>query len=224
MSLVLNLTAKSQKVLRKLAELGEPERNELLQFLEDNLEQLGSSANTMDVAAKAVKLDREVAFLLLDFLSGLCVQRLSTQKKYQDLVDAVIDSLKRADGNPEFSPAELKKIRASLSGILSSPTLALKSKAIRLQTTHDKVFANAELFSDVRPVFAVDGKAEIEAAISFHTLRIDYYHDGASHTFSCALDAADLKKLGEALERTSKKQAAIAGLLKRSKLSHLIVG
>ena len=194
-------------------DLDETGVNEIAKVLENNLERLGGSSDAFDAASQLEAVDHEVGFAILDFFANFCISRLSRAKDSQEVVDAVLSNLSRSEIEPKFNSGELKKLEKRLKRVLSNPTVALKSKAIRLQTSHDKVFMSSEIISDIRPVYSVNGIAKIDAVMTFHMLHIEYHNNGERASFYCALDSKDLKELREALDRATEKEATIDRLL-----------
>jgi CRISPR/Cas system-associated endoribonuclease Cas2 len=217
-TIVVNLNAKSMAALRKLIFVDEHGVAEILQVLESDLEKLRGPSATFDAASNFKAIDRETGYSILEFLTGFCISRLSRSKDWKEVVDAVLVNVTRSDVEPKLKTGELKKLEQRLKRILSNQTLALKSKAIRLQSTHDKIFLGCEVVSDIRPVYSLNGSPKIEAAMSFHMLHLEFHHEGERSTFYCALDSKDIKTLRDVLDRAVKKESAIESLLQDAKL------
>jgi hypothetical protein len=216
---MLNLTAKSQKALKSLASIDDAALQELSGLLAQHLQELSEPSDALALSLNFKKLPHDQAFELLNFFAPFCMVRLSESTDYKELVDAVLNNLSSADNDDPLTIPQRRQLKGQLTKILSNPMLALKSKAIRLQTTHDKVFQKAEFFSDIRPVFSVNGKPSIDAAVTVQTLRLDFYEEGEVKTFSCAMDSKDIRLLKGALERAEKKEKALFSMLDRAGIS-----
>ncbi len=197
---------------------------ELSEFLEENLESLGGPDATFDMArgAKFKTIDPELAFRVLDTVVPLVFSTSGTAETKR-AVDDVVRAF--AATQPQSKAAELKaiqrKLRKNIGALFENPRVRLKSKAMRLLTTHEKAYQDCEIVSDIRPVFSADGKVSVEAAVLFHTLRIGHGSEGDS--VYIAMDAADLRKLKEAVERAITKEQSLAKLLARAGVEHIKV-
>ena len=219
MATVLNLNTKSQKALKSLLSLSGSQIDELAAFLAENLEKLGESADALALSNDIKGVPHEVAYPLLDFFAPFCMQRLSAARDYKELVDAVLQNFSRLGEDGNLTAVEQKKLKSQLHTIFSNPTLALKSKGVRLQSDHDKVFKSAELLSDIRPIFSVNGKPTIEAAVTFQNLKIQYFEDGQVRYFYCALDSKDLESVKDVVDHALKKQKALLDMLGKAGVS-----
>ncbi len=80
-------------------------------------------------------------------------------------------------------------------------------KAKELQTEAEHIFCEARMITDLRPVFGSNVTDSPEAMIIVHTLKLGY-HDFQSQTHRemyVAMDADDIAKLIEVLQRAEKK-------------------
>lgn len=98
--------------------------------------------------------------------------------------------------------------------------LRITTKAMGVMVDQDRVFYNARILTDVRPVFDEKGDS-VDAAVIVHNLRIHYGQDGSHKDFYVALDTSDIHDLREALNRADLKAKNLEGLLKRSGVSFL---
>jgi len=87
-------------------------------------------------------------------------------------------------------------------------------KAQRLAYLHERIYRDAEIITDVRPVFDSTGEKVLEAVIS-HTLVVNFGTLGRSERSHFAMDAGDVLKLRKACDRAISKakslQSAFAG-------------
>ncbi|NUP12097.1 MAG: hypothetical protein HOW73_39125 [Polyangiaceae bacterium] len=108
--------------------------------------------------------------------------------------------------------ARWKQLSASLRPLLYDG-LHVLAKSIRLQYEHTNIFGDAQLVSDIRPVFDRDASRAL-AAIICHSLRIEYRSEGMTKHITVALDSLDLQKLKDLAERGLKKESTLANWLK----------
>jgi len=82
-------------------------------------------------------------------------------------------------------------------------------------TDQDRVFCNARILSDIRPVFYYLPRIGFGGCY-VHTLRIGFHQDDKHQDFYFALDGSDLKALKEIILRAEKKTKALEAILEKS--------
>ncbi|HME08039.1 MAG TPA: hypothetical protein VKG25_13370 [Bryobacteraceae bacterium] len=116
-----------------------------------------------------------------------------------------------AEGGVEQSRVEdLKKVLPPLLGI---DALRLRAKAVDLQVDHARVFQNARVLTDVRPVFGVESTDDVRGVLVFHTLKVQYFEDEGAKELYVVLDDRDVDELSNSLERARRKARGIRALL-----------
>lgn len=88
---------------------------------------------------------------------------------------------------------------------------------------YDRVFRDARILTDIRPVFGMDPTAGPLAGIVIHTLRIDYHEAGDHPSFHVALDTGDLRRPWELVERAIKKEASLKTEIEKTSMKYLEV-
>ena len=125
--------------------------------------------------------------------------------------------------NPElhFTQDEISELRSRLERLLSIDTLKLISKAARLQRDGERLYCEAKILSDIRPVFGSEATARPAGAVITHTLRVGY-HEGKDHReFHIVLDSTDLEALNKVVQRAQDKDRTLRDLLKGVALPNL---
>ncbi len=82
------------------------------------------------------------------------------------------------------------------------------AKAAELLFEQQLVFLGSRVVTDLRPVFDEPGE-QVLAFVVFHTLAITYYEAGDTRTIHIAMDADDVRRLREHLERAARKEKVI---------------
>jgi hypothetical protein len=97
---------------------------------------------------------------------------------------------------------------AQLTQVFSAEqSLGLVVKAIEVLSESERMFADARVLTDLRPVFGPALDAGPQASVVIHTLRIDC--TGEPNRFHVVLDAEDLRRLRDVLDRALEKEAAL---------------
>jgi len=105
---------------------------------------------------------------------------------------------------------EREVLASRLATVLKFPVLEVLSKAIDLLTEEDKVFLDARVVTDVRPVFRARQVDDAAGYLLVHTLRIQYQSNARNESTYLALDHSDLEELQRVVQRAINKSEAIA--------------
>lgn len=132
------------------------------------------------------------------------------------------ESVAGAATNLDFiSESNRSVLKQRLKQLFEAQTsLKLTAKAGGVASDFERVFYNARIMTDVRPVFDASGTV-VEAAAIIHNLVIHFGEDSDHRDFYVALDVQDLEALRETLERASKKANTLRALLGYTKVSYL---
>jgi hypothetical protein len=130
-----------------------------------------------------------------------------------ELVEVIGRNLER-NCTPEDRDNAIKHWQAArpviveaLTGFSKHP-LAIAAKGEQLAYVREKLFTQARIVTEIRPVFDEAGKEILRAVVS-HELVIDYYQGQEGKRIQIGLDAADVIQLRRACERAERKAAAI---------------
>jgi hypothetical protein len=110
--------------------------------------------------------------------------------------------------------------RARLRKFLSfDRSLGFTAKAFDLLTDNERVFCDARVISDVRPIFLKDVDHSPDAFILLHTLHLEYHKAGGQlESLDVSMDSNDVQYLLKALERARGKEASLRDLAERMDL------
>ena len=113
------------------------------------------------------------------------------------------------------------KLRAKFEKLLSVETFNLLSKAKRLQRDGERLYCEAKIVSDIRPVFGAKPTVRPLGAVLTHTLKLAYHELGDHKEFQIVLDGIDLGLLADAIHRALQKDETLRALLKEMRLPDL---
>jgi hypothetical protein len=206
--------------IQKIRNLSDASVDELLHALE-------SSGFAPTAAKAATKISTEIQSIEHDDLNGILsfiydlynvrdFSELNRRVFLDELVAAVVEHTK-----PKAQQSDIPNLRERFKRILGLKNLNTISKAANLQRTGERVYCDATIISDLRPVFGEDVKSSPVAGVVTHMLKIAYHEDGAHRHFFVTLDDVDLRKLAEAIQRARQKSEAITGLLETLKTPRL---
>jgi hypothetical protein len=156
---------------------------------------------------------------LLDALVGAYLTQDTYQWSSADMAWALSQS-------PElqFPEAQAELLRTRLQRLLSSASLGLLAKALDLATEYGRLFHEARILTDIRPVFMSDVGSPPAAGVLVHTLKVEYHGAEGDGAWYVALNDRDLAQLGEVVERAMTKASSLRTLLGAGMLPYLDVG
>ena len=121
-----------------------------------------------------------------------------------------------------LTEAEWDEFRGYLSQILMCErSVGITSKALKVMTDHSHVFRDAQILTDLRPVFRSNAEEPPDAAVIVHTLKIEFSEVGQRKRFFVALDSLDLKRLEASIKRAKLKEKSLKDMFKDMTLSIL---
>jgi hypothetical protein len=118
--------------------------------------------------------------------------------------------------NPDFNLKKAEDASAAkkrFQRLLNVETLNILTKAIRLQRDGERIYCDARIVSDIRPVFGDDVADKPISAVITHTLKLGYHEGGDHKQFFVVLDEQDLIALHEVIARAISKGASLTELL-----------
>lgn len=181
----------------------------------------GAKALTSAVVQHVQTLKRDDIQDILRTLLSLAVLVTDEDTPLPDNISRLSDAM-QATGIPELALSAQQRVEFEnrLQRLLRIKTVALTSKARRLELEYPKTFHDAIILTDMRPVFEKPEERPVGCAIS-HTLRITYHEDGEHKEFHVVLDSDDLETLKKVLQRAETKASSVKSLLKATNLPDL---
>lgn len=122
-----------------------------------------------------------------------------------------LESAKSTELPTEIDWPELQRRLTLLLAL--NDTVGVISKASYLVGEHQHVLHNAELFTDIRPVFRADPKQEPVGAIVTHNLKLTYHEGGDLKVLFLALSSDNVRTLRTLLERADHKAQSLHAFL-----------
>ncbi len=121
----------------------------------------------------------------------------------------------------ELTDEERQTFFERLEPLLELDSLTLAARAFDIVSEHDRVFHDARIVNDLRPVFGPDPADGPKAALLVATLKIDYHVTGSPlDSAYFALDQTDLRRLRDVVDRALAKHASLRGLVESMNLPY----
>ena len=162
---------------------------------------------------------------VLDALLSLFSLRDELGLSTSELVDTVADALD-ASGLDELAFADeenRESFKAVLAEFFEVEALEVTAKAIGLVYEQDHIIhSNPRILTDVRPIFSSDpSEIFVRGAMVTHTLKVEYHEGSRVEELSLALNARQLDRLIEVLERARTKAEILEQSLRESDFGYV---
>jgi hypothetical protein len=157
---------------------------------------------------------------VLDTLFGLYYIRELSGVPPQTFLQDFMEGVQKV---PELAvpKQEVPKLRAKFEKLLNIDAFTILSKAKRLQRDGERLYCDAKILSDIRPVFGNKPTNRPVGAVVSHTLRVTYHEGADLKDFHIILDSIDLEMLGDVIGRAYAKDKTLRDLLRNAKLPDL---
>jgi DNA-binding transcriptional ArsR family regulator len=211
----LRIPAPYQPGLQALADMGDESAAALLEALRDETRLLTTdrlAEHVGDCVPELAGSANDIIEALLSLITllpeeGNGAEQLASDVAYSQ--DLEIDDAPRA----EFS--------ARLQAMLEIESLAVAARASDVVTEYGRVFHDARILNDLRPVFGPDPKQGPKAATLIATLKIDYHPPrGSLDSEFYALEHADLLRLRDVVDRAIAKHASLRHVMDKMSLPY----
>lgn len=172
------------------------------------------------IAGRVPSITAKQLEAVLDTLYGIYYIRELSGVNRSTFLDDFIGGLKSIPGI-RADKAELPKLRLKFARLLNIETFNALAKAKRLQRDGERLYCDAKIVSDIRPVFDSRPTNRPVGAVVTHTLKLGYHESGEHREFNVILDRIDLDLLSDIIKRAQAKDKTLRGLLVETKLPDL---
>lgn len=217
--MALRIPKQQVPYLQQLLDLPDEKISELLEALSS----AGHKFNVYDLAAdvaKRTKLPGPLLQGVLQILASLYTTKDSQSSPLASFLDeqvhpAVTGTL---GGSADQADNRWAKLHAFLLKALSlDDTVGVATKTGRVMTEHERIFADARILTNVRPIFHLDLSEKPTAAVVVHMLRLTTRDvQGTETNKFFALDANDIRLLKDLIDRAIKKEGTLNRLMKQA--------
>ena len=208
--------------IQQFVALPDEKVNEMLTALSD----AGMKFNTFDLAADVAsrtQLPKPLVEGVIQVVASLYLTKDGQPSPLETFVDEQVRPAFRGilatNATPEQLDVVWLKFREFLLGALSlDDTVGVATKTGRVMTEHERLFVDARILTDIRPVFHPDLSEKPSAAVLVHMLRLttrDLYGSSRVAQFF-ALDSNDIRTLKYLIDRAIKKEETLKSLMKGS--------
>lgn len=176
-----------------------------------------------DQISEKTRFDNMQTTDMVALLASLYQTRDSADETIETFVQDLCETAKdlRADEDDD-RPVNWETFRRKLGEALQlEEPLGITAKAAGVAAGHQRMYAEARILTDIRPVFHSDPDKKPVAAFMYHNLCLSYYEGGDRKNLYIMLDSEDIESLRAAIERASRKESTLSKLLQETSLEWL---
>jgi hypothetical protein len=206
----------------KIVELPESITENLIQALSSSTVTSVPDEMATRIAERVAGIPIEDLTKIVDLIYSLYQIRQFADVSESQFLDDFMEGVRDAkDSGLILEHLDAVKVKDRFSRLLSIRTLSTLSKAIALQRDGERLYCEAKILSDIRPVFADDAALRPIAAVVNHTMKLTYHEAKEHKEFFVVLDKGDIQKLLDALNRALAKDETLRTLLSESEIPEL---
>lgn len=207
----LKVPERYRPAIAKLAHLGEDSFDQLLVALKD----APNSCQTISELSKWISNETSLIsdqdrLRIIEAIASMCRVQKNAGVSASRFASDVWNSLKR-DAPQLIRDVKAETLEHRVSSLLEVPVLSLPSvKALDLKGEVERNFCSVRIITDLRPAFGDDPEADPSSMVLLHTLQLGFHDDRGKHReFYISMDAEDISKLKNAVERAEKKEETL---------------
>lgn len=193
--------------------MSSPDFQSLVESLRSDKPLLARRELTKRLLAGTTDLDEDDVRDFLDLILGLATLRVDRNITVEQLADEVSNA-----PDLQITDGKRAELRARLIEAIEVPGVQQLSKAVDLLSRDERVYHDAILTTDIRPIFEEDPSKVPAGAVIVHTLRIEYHTTAGIAEWQASMDENDVVKFKQILERAIKKGKALHEFMETSHL------
>ncbi len=174
------------------------------------LDELAVTAVT-SVSSKSNLNFKRIAEALVVLYGAKSVKDISVE----EFADRVCEAMEHLDSpDLKLPSAEREPFKRKLIILLGANVFGIASKIVDLRTDDERVFCQARILTDLRPVFGSRIEEGPQGMVVVHLLKLGFHSASEKHQeFFVSLDSDDLQTLRNLIDRAEAKARSLKGSL-----------
>lgn len=154
--------------------------------------------------------------------SALALRWLATEHDDEGAADAMSEIIRSTAKDGELAEEDSLKLRQRVEKLVSIPSFVASSRAFVLSMSNPHCLIKSRVFTDIRPVFLNSSSVDLSGAVILHKMQLSF--SGPEDDVFVTMDARDLRRLIEQLQRALLKGITLVETLSRAKVSTFPAG
>jgi predicted hydrocarbon binding protein len=217
----IKIPESEHEILKKISELQDGTLAQLI----DAIKGIDASQIQLDLSEKiAMKVDsikKSDLVSILRTIRGLYAFKARKKIAAKEVAEIIGETIGEANSKM-FPPENLPRLKENLQKLLSiGSVIEVTAKAMDVMTDQSNIFCGVKILSDIRPVFKDSAEGlGLDAAVVIHNLKLSYHNNGDHKEFFVAMNADDVRKMKEVMERAEKKNEYLKAFIQKSQISY----
>lgn len=224
MATPLRIPGEYESGLAKIRVLSNESVRELLAALQQIPDTYSQSSLSSAVAEKVDTIAASDVEEIVPALFSLYAYRDYSQSAISDVAESVAQTMEQSESEQlRLSPEDRDSFTKRLAELLNVEPLNRVARAGILSLENEHTMRDTRIVTDIRPIFEPENPdAPPKGAVIFHTLKINYRADGdRNKEFFVTLDADDVRRLQEQLERAEAKAERLKPIIKAAQMRYI---
>lgn len=193
---------------------------ELISVLQSAPPKIFPMSLSEEIAPKVQSISISDLHIVIETLQSLYYTKLHQDISPSDMSEDVWEAMEKTK-KYKLSDQEWEQFKGRLVNLLSIESLNVLAKALAILRNNERVFHDARIITEIRPIFGSTVEASPTAAVILHMLNITYHREGRIKEFHIALDTDDLEALREAIDRAETKANTLRSMLDEAHIDYL---
>ncbi|HMD68223.1 MAG TPA: hypothetical protein VKF42_05030 [Chitinivibrionales bacterium] len=196
------------RALKKIVELGEEKREQLLHLL-SNIEPAMTPQKIVEQIVGKIDVPADNLYEIMCTVFDLYYNASQASTEIGDFITQAVDSLNRAKVSSELKiDKEHQEVLTQFLKKLTAldRTIGISAKSISVAVGNAKLFRSARIYTDIRPCFPADFNKEFLGGVILHQLELNYQERNSQSQIYVTLDASDIANLKSQLIRAEEKE------------------
>lgn len=143
-------------------------------------------------------------------------------ERKDEFAEEIVEAIEESDSEILSLPEnDRERFKQQLIEFLDIDSLRTASKALFLLHEYERVFCDARVMTDIRPIFGANPDESPKAALIVHTLKLNYHDATGLKEFYISMDSDEMDELMFALDRADQKAKSLRTVLDAAKLPRI---
>ncbi len=175
-----------------------------------------SGIGTYVDVAESAGIERDTAALIVEALLSMLAFQGREGLDLEEMIDGISSSETLG-----LSGSESERLAERIKQLIGHRMVVALHKSFDISLSHERLFLDSQITSDIRPVFGDEIQDGMAAAVLTHSLRIDFVQAGRNDSVYVTLNPSDLSALRQVVERATDKADSIATTLEAAGIANL---
>lgn len=214
----LTVPKQYQSALADLVSLDDASFAELLEAIKNAKLSFTSEALSTSITANVKSISSDRIDSIIELLTSLHFIRSGVYVPLEDFVDDLIEGAEESELKETVAKSR-DAIKPRFITLLREKAIGFAATARAAERNYERSYCNAEMLTDIRPIFA-NGDGPPIAAVLTHTLKISFHQRERLKDIFITLAPDDLDELEALIEQAQVESEQLMAALDKAQIAH----